>query len=240
VIEALTDPLLSLLYPQQCRVSLCPVKNRADGVSCAECWAAVRIFDGSEMRCHKCGAWFGDSAAPVPVFCHKCDEHHYERAFAIGVYEKGLAANILELKKTPALASRLRHLIRRSVASLPDADIIIPAPLSKERMLERGFNQAELIAAEVSRAINVPVDAHSLERHLPTHVHRVGMDDKARELSVRNVFSVKRPKLVAGRKVLFVDDVFTSGATASGCAKVLKKAGATEVNVFTLARAVWR
>jgi predicted amidophosphoribosyltransferase len=66
------------------------------------------------------------------------------------------------------------------------------------------------------------------------------MDDKARELSVRNVFSVRRPKLIAGKKILFVDDVFTSGATASGCARVLKKAGAVEVNVFTLARAVWR
>jgi ComF family protein len=238
VIEAVTDPLLSFFYPQQCRVCLGPVQRRADGVSCGECWTAVRFFDGSEMRCHKCGAWFGGSAAPVAVFCHKCDEHRYDRAFAIGVYEKGLAATIVELKKTPALPSRLRQLIR--AVSLPDADIIIPAPLSKERRLERGFNQAELIARGVSNTINVPVDAHSLERHLPTHVHRVGMDDKARELSVRNVFSVKRPKLIAGTRVLFVDDVFTSGATASGCAKVLKKAGAVEVNVFTLARAVWR
>ena len=212
---------------------------RADGVSCSECWNAVRIFDGREIRCHKCGALLGEgSAAPVPVFCRKCDEHHYDRAFAVGVYEKGLAASILELKKTPMLSARLRDLIRSAV--LPDADLIIPAPLSKERRLERGFNQAESIAGEVGRASGIPVDARSLERHLPTHVHRVGMDDKARELSVRNVFSVNRPKLIAGKKVLFVDDVFTSGATASGCAKVLKKAGATEVNVFTLARAVWR
>lgn len=190
------------------------------------------------MRCHKCGAWFGDEAGPVPVFCHKCDGHHYDRAFAIGVYEKGLAAAIVELKKTPSLPARLRRLVRSLF--LPEADLIIPAPLSKERRLERGFNQAELIAKEVGRAFGMDVDAHSLERHLPTHVHRVGMDDKARELSVRNVFSVKRPKLVAGKRVLLVDDVFTSGATASGCAKVLKKAGATEVNVFTLARAVMR
>jgi len=240
VIEALTDPLLSLLYPQQCKACLAPVNRRADGVCCGECWAATLLFDGTEMRCDKCGSLLGPLAAPVPVRCHKCDEHHYDRAFAIGVYQKGLAANILELKRTPTLPSRLSRLIRESAASLPDCNVIIPAPLSKERRLERGFNQAELIAREVSRAMSVPVDAHSLERHLPTHVHRVGMDDKARELSVRNVFSVARPKLVAGKKVLFVDDVFTSGATASGCARVLKKAGATEVNVFTLARAVWR
>ena len=238
MLEAVTDPLLSLLYPQQCRVCRGPGDHRADGVSCAACWNAVRLFDGSEMRCHKCGLLLGESAAPVPVYCRKCDEHHYDRAYTLGVYEKGLAAAILELKKTPLLPRRLCDLICSAV--LPEADVIIPAPLSKERRLERGFNQAELIAAEVSRALGVPIDSHSLERHLPTHVHRVGMDDKARELSVRNVFSVKRPKLIAGKKILFVDDVFTSGATASGCAKFLKKAGATEVNVFTLARAVWR
>ena len=190
------------------------------------------------MRCEKCGALLGETAAPVAVHCHKCDEHNYDRAYTIGVYEKGLAANILELKRTPTIPSRLRQVIR--ALTFPDADVIIPAPLSKERRLERGFNQAELIAIEVSKATGIPVDAHSLERHLPTHVHRVGMDDKARELSVRNVFAVGRPKLIVGKKVLFVDDVFTSGATASGCAKVLKKAGAIEVNVFTLGRAVWR
>ncbi|MBV9242333.1 MAG: ComF family protein [Acidobacteria bacterium] len=190
------------------------------------------------MRCHKCGLLLGDQKPPVPVFCHKCDEHHYGRAYTIGVYEKGLAASILELKKTPLLCSRLRLLISETI--VPDSDVLIPAPLSKERRLERGFNQAELIARELSRVTAIPVDVHSLERHLPTHVHRAGMDDKARELSVRNVFSVLRPKLIAGKRVLLVDDVFTSGATASGCAKVLKKAGATEVNVFTLARAVWR
>lgn len=238
MIAAITDPLLSVLFPQQCRVCAGPVKHRADGVSCAECWNATVLFDGSEMRCNKCGLLLGPLAAPIPVRCHKCDEHHYDRAFTIGVYEKGLAASILELKKTPLLPSRLRRLIRS--VSLPDADVIIPAPLSKSRRLEREFNQAELIAREVGRMAGIPVDAHSLERHLPTHVHRAGMDDKARELSVRNVFSVIRPKLIAGKKILFVDDVFTSGATASGCAKVLKKAGATEVNVFTLARAVWR
>lgn len=240
MLRTLTDPLLSLVYPQQCRVCAGPVSTYADGVSCAECWDLTRLFDGSEMLCRKCGALLGPSKGPVPVSCRKCDEHHYNGAFAIGVYKKGMAAAILELKKTPALPGRLRNLIREASGSLPNADIIIPAPLSKERRLERGFNQAELIAAEVSAAVATPVDVLSLERHLPTHVHRVGMDDKARELSVRNVFSVKRPKLIEGKKVLFVDDVFTSGATASGCAKVLKKSGAVEVHVFTLARAVWR
>jgi ComF family protein len=240
VIETITDPVLSLLFPPHCFVCCAPVNRGADGVCCAGCWAATRIFDGSEMLCRKCGSWIGEAKGPVAVSCHKCDEHHYDRAVATGVYEKGLAATVLELKTHPSVPSRVRGLIRSAASALLPADVVIPAPLSKERRLERGFNQAELIAVEIGRLLDLPVDAHSLERHLPTHVHRVGMDDKARELSVRNVFGVTRPKLVDGKRVLFVDDVFTSGATASGCAKVLKKAGATEVNVFTLARAVWR
>jgi len=240
VLRTLTDPLLSLVYPQHCRVCVGPVEHRADGVSCGECWDETLVFYGHEMLCNKCGALLGPLNGPLPVLCRKCDEHHYEKAYAIGVYGKALAAAVLELKQTPALPQRLRHLIGGIADSLPAADVIIPAPLSTERRLERGFNQAELIASELSRHLGTPVDARSLERHLPTHVHRVGMDDKARELSVRNVFSVTRPKLIAGKSVLLVDDVFTSGATASNCAKVLKKSGAAQVNVFTIARAVWR
>src|SRR5262249_19795420 len=126
VIETITDPIVSLLYPQQCRVCAGPVETRADGVSCAECWSGARIFDGTEMRCEKCGAWFGEKAAPIPVRCHKCDEQHYDRAFAIGVYEKGLAAAILELKKTPVVPARLKKLVIGVAPSLPASDVIIP------------------------------------------------------------------------------------------------------------------
>jgi predicted amidophosphoribosyltransferase len=69
-------------------------------------------------------------------------------------------------------------------------------------------------------------------------MHRVGMDQKARELTIHNAFTVLRPKLIAGRHVMLIDDVLTSGATASQAAKILKKNGAAGVSVFTLARAV--
>ena len=123
-------------------------------------------------------------------------------------------------------------------ADVTGADVIIPIPLSKKRKLERGFNQAEIIAAEIARASGIPIDAASLVRKLHTPIHRIGMDKKARELTVKNAFEVVRPRLIDGRNILLVDDVFTSGATASYCAKVLKKNGAKQVNVFTLARAV--
>lgn len=192
------------------------------------------------MLCEKCGAFFGDKAAPVAVFCHKCDDHFYDKAAAVGVYEKAMSATILNLKEQPILPKRLRRLIPAAIESngFFNADLIIPIPLSKQRRLERGFNQAEFISNEIARTTNIPVDTASLARKLHTPIHRMGMDKRARELTVQSAFEVLRPKLITGKKILLVDDVFTSGATASYCAKALKKNGAAEVNVFTLARAV--
>ena len=239
MFAGLQDSLLSLTYPQQCRVCGSHVESQKDGVACHECWAATRIFDGSEMLCDKCGAFFGDKAAPKPVFCHKCDDHFYDKAMACGIYEKGLAAAIVNLKNVPSLSRRVKTVLSNlNKLDGLDLDLIIPVPLSKHRRLERGFNQAEIIGEIISRSTRKPIDAHSLVRKRHTPIHRVGMDKKARELTVKNAFEVARPKLIEGKNILLVDDVLTSGATASSCAKILKKHGALMVNVLTLARAV--
>ena len=240
MFKEVQNSLLSIIYPQECRVCFSQVENSDDGFSCIKCWSETRIFDGSEMLCDKCGAFFGDKAAPVAIFCHKCDDHFYDMAAAVGVYEKGMSATILSLKQQPILPKRLLDLIPTAIErnGFGNADLLIPIPLSKQRRLERGFNQAEFIANEIARTTNIPVDKASLSRKLHTQIHRVGMDKRARELTVQNAFEVLRPKLIAGKKILLVDDVFTSGATASYCAKALKKSGAVEVNMFTLARAV--
>lgn len=190
------------------------------------------------MLCGKCGAYFGKRLAAVVRFCRKCDEHFYDRAFALGIYEKALAASVIALKNSPLIPRRISNFIKARVDDLAEMDLIVPIPLSKERLLERGFNQAEIVAREIANVTRAKIDTQSLVRHQHTKVHRMGMDQKARELSVRNSFSVLRPKLIAEKNILLVDDVFTSGATASNCAKVLKKNGALQVNVFTLARAV--
>jgi len=240
MLEAIQNSLLSLIYPQECRVCGLQVESHNDGVACRECWAATRFFDGGEMLCDKCGAFFGDTAAPAPVFCRKCDDHYYDKATAGGIYEKALAAAIVNLKSVPAMPYRLSTIIAVATRSkaFGGIDLLVPIPLSRRRRLERGFNQAEIIANVISRSTAIPVDTHSLARKLHTPIHRIGMDQKARELTVKNAFEVLRPKLIYGKDILLVDDVLTSGATASACAKVLTKNGAGKVNVFTLARAV--
>ncbi len=238
----LTDSILSLVFPHECAVCGGGVEKHADGNACAPCWSATQIFTGDEMLCEKCGAYFGERAAPVAVRCHRCDDHHYDRAFAAGIYEKALSASILKLKTVPSIPRVLSDIISRasSIPAMSSIDLIVPVPLSKLRRVERGFNQAELIADELSKIVGVDVDRHSLRRRFHTPIHRVGMDQKARELTVENAFEVARPQLVSGRTILLVDDVLTSGATASNCAKILKKHGSGSVYVFTLARAVMK
>lgn len=122
-------------------------------------------------------------------------------------------------------------------APLAGANLIIPVPLHPERERERGFNQASMLARELARLSGLPLDEHSVARRGHTERHRAGMDARARRDSVADAFAVRHPKLVAGRRVLLIDDVFTTGATVSACATVLREAGAEEVFVLTLARA---
>jgi ComF family protein len=188
--------------------------------------------------CPKCGKPPGGKAKTIN--CLQCKEHHYDSARAIGIYADSLKAAVIILKTEPHISSNLGSALLRAFEQndFDNATLIISVPLSKQRAMERGFNQSEVIAEYLSRRSGISVDAFSLVRTKHSPIHRAGMDEKARDLSVQNSFSVLRPKLITGQRVLIVDDVFTTGATASYCAKALKKAGAVEVNVLTLARAV--
>jgi ComF family protein len=121
-------------------------------------------------------------------------------------------------------------------APLNRATCIVPVPLHAEREKQRGFNQAAILANELSKLSRLPVDAQSLVRVEHTGRHRAGMDARARQESVEDAFAVVHPRTIAGEHILLVDDVFTTGATASACARVLLTAGAEEVLVLTIAR----
>ena len=233
------DSLLTLSYPQACGICQNSVENLSDGVVCRDCWNATRIFSGKETVCHKCGKFLSEKQSDFQTFCHQCDEHFYDRARAAGLYENGLLASILHLKREPFVAKRLQKIFVSAFenSNLSGASKIIPIPLSKKRLIERGFNQAAVLANILSNSLKIEFDKHSLVRRIHTPMHRAGMDTKARELTVKNAFEVKRPKMIEGEKIILIDDVFTSGATASACAKVLKKSGAEEIYVFTVARA---
>jgi ComF family protein len=122
---------------------------------------------------------------------------------------------------------------------LNQATCIVPVPLHAEREQARGFNQATLIGRELSRAAALRLDEVSLVRDKHVKRHRAGMDAKGRRETVADAFRVVHPVLIAGERVLLVDDVFTTGATVSSCADTLLAAGAAEVFVLTIARPVY-
>ena len=240
MLKALQNSLVSLVYPQNCRICDSLVDNINFGVACSACWAETRLFSGEEMLCGKCGAFFNPSGVKTDIRCHQCDGHFYDKAKAAGIYEKALAVSAIHLKSQPYVPTDLKHALLAAFDRSPFSitTLIIPVPLSRMRRRERGFNQAEILAALVSKHTSIKLDMASLARSKHTPMHRIAMDKKARELTVANAFEVTRPNLIANQKILLIDDIFTSGATASACAKVLKKNGATEVNVLTLARAI--
>ena len=240
MFQTIRNSFLTLAYPQSCNICEKSVEHFKNGVVCESCWKKTHIFRGDEIICHKCGRFLSDKPSELNTLCHQCDEHFYDTARAVGKYGYGLSASIVNLKNEPVIAKQLQDLFIEAFhkTTFQDTTRIIPVPLSKRRFHERGFNQATVLSNLLSSKTGVVLDAHSLIRTKHTQIHRAGMDKKGREMSVAKAFEVTREKLIKDEVILLVDDVFTSGATASMCAKSLKKKGASKVYVFTIARTV--
>ncbi len=241
--DVLCDAALSLVYPRACAVcgTEC-IESRADAPACANCWEATHVFTGDETLCWKCGA---PAFAGLPeekrsgVRCRRCDAEAFAAARACGLYEGALRASVLNLKREPFVRARLARLLARAAAREPlsSATLVVPVPLHAERERERGFNQAALLARATAKHTGLRLDEWSLARVSQSARHRAGMDARARRETVENAFAVRRARLVEGERVLLVDDVFTTGATASACAATLLASGASEVFILTVARA---
>lgn len=131
-----------------------------------------------------------------------------------------------------------RPLAKAPAEVLPElgsVDVLLPVPLHWTRRLRRGFNQAELLAREISRLMKIPVDAKALRRTRPTP-SQAGLSRGQRRENLRGVFAVMEPERVRGLSVTVIDDVMTTGTTVAACAEALKKAGASRVTALTAAR----
>ncbi|HLI30809.1 MAG TPA: ComF family protein, partial [Terriglobia bacterium] len=185
------------------------------------------------------------------ALCGSCrnEASDFDLARSYGIYTFPLRELILEVKfrRRERWGRRLGGLLASLWPSLPsnlleEQPLLIPVPLHAVRQRERGFNQAELLTqglrAKLGRGGARPprLDSSCLRRTLPTRP-QTGLSHRIRFENVRGAFSVSRPERVRGRAVVLIDDVMTTGATISACARALKKAGATHVLALTLARA---
>jgi len=170
----------------------------------------------------------------------------FARAVAYGSYESGLREliHLLKFGGVRPAANVLGRMLSEAIATLEpeflaDAVAVIPVPLHRTKLHQRGFNQAELIARSAMK-LSLPrgrlcLYAGVLERKRET-ASQIGLTSHQRRENLRGAFGVKQPELVKDREVLVVDDVYTTGATVSECARVLRRAGASKVWVATVAR----
>lgn len=118
----------------------------------------------------------------------------------------------------------------------PSADVVVPVPLHRRRLRARGYNQSALLARAFAAAWGLPAEVDALERVRETPPQVRQPTASAREANVRGAFAVRRPAVIAARRVVLVDDVITTGATAAACSRALRDSGAVEVVVRALAR----
>ena len=160
----------------------------------------------------------------------------FDAAYAFGSYEHTLREliHLFKYSEVRPLAKPLGALMARAIPREQRFDVIIPMPLHWKKRWSRGYNQSELLAKEISRRWGVPV--RRMVRRVKPTAPQAGLSHSKRRLNVRGAFEVRSGAGLKGLRVLLIDDVLTTGATASACASVLKRAGASHVAVATVAR----
>src|SRR5688572_22688406 len=207
---------------------------------CVDCWSKLAFL--GEPCCGRCGLPF-DYGRGEESLCGRCiaDPPPFDRLRAAVAYGEVARAVALKLKYggRPGVAAALaRSMARHLAAADPDA-LIVPVPLHRWRIWKRGYNQAALIASELAKRTGLAAKLDVLTRVKATPVLR-GLGRSERALAVRGAFRVREEAkaMLARRTIILVDDVFTSGATASACARALKKGGASRVEILCWARVV--
>lgn len=214
------------------------------GSLCPQCWGRMGFL--SAPHCHACGHPFDvDSGGEGEMLCGPClaKPPPWGRARAVLRYDDASKPLILRFKHADRLEGApafARWMVRAGAELLAEAEILVPVPLHRWRLLARRYNQAALLALAVGRQSGVAVAPDALIR-LRRTLSQGHMDREQRRRNVAGAFAVseRRRDLVTGKRVVLIDDVLTTGATLGECARVLLKTGAARVDVLTLGRVVF-
>ena len=206
------------------------------GAFCGDCWSAMDWL--GHAGCERCGV---PLEATEAVTCGRClaDPPGLERmraAVAYGDLPRSIAIRLKYGRKVALARTMARYMA--SLRGEWDEDVLlVPVPLHRWRLWSRGFNQSALVAEMLGRSWNLDVAPRLLRRTRRTRPLK-GMNHGQRRQAVAGAFAVADGQAVAGRTVVLIDDVLTSGSTAEACAKVLRKAGARRVELICWARVV--
>ena len=232
LLRDLWSGVLDLIYPPHCLVC----KGPGNDYLCAECVEKIDIIQ--PPCCRKCGV----PCDPTVYICAECREREYYFEFArsVGIYENELrdAIHALKFACQELMARPLGELMARCYATsgLPGkVDVAVPIPIHRSRLVERGFNQSAEIARVLCKRISLPLQTGALVKTRKTR-DQVNLPEDQRFTNLEGAFAVPDPHPIAGKRVLIIDDVLTTGATANEAAKTLRSAGASAVYAYTLAR----
>jgi len=224
--------ILNILFPEICPVCKKPSREHKTAPICPECWQTIHIYKGPS--CQRCGK---PLVSDVSITCGGCleDEPFFKYARSAGLYEGALreAINIFKYYRVKRLSKPLSEIMLK-IADPLGIDIVIPVPLSKKRLREREFNQSALLAKHLADYTNTKLVADCLIKIKETR-SQVGLSAKERQVNVRGAFGIINEDLINGKNIILVDDVFTTGATIRECSKLLKRKGARNIYVLTLA-----
>ena len=238
-LRATSQFLLGLIYPPTCIG--CQAATGEAHALCATCWSSIRFIE--RPYCERLGTPFAiDLGTPLHSPAALADPPVFERARAVAQYDGTASALVHRLKYGDRLelARALGGMMSRAGAELlADADVIVPVPLHRFRLWHRRFNQAMALAAIVARESGRPCDPFLLARVKRTR-QQVGLTKAQRQQNLQGAFRVPhnvRARL-QGKRVLLVDDVLTTGATANAAARALLRGGAAAVDILAFARVV--
>ena len=203
---------------------------------CADCWKRIEFLGSG--GCATCGLPLQATDADLCALC-LAQRPRIERTRAAVAYDdltRGLALRLKYGRKV-ALGRTMGRYMAPLLTDLPANSLLLPVPLHRRRLWQRGFNQSAIVARELSRRLGVAARSDVLRRTRSTPPLK-GMSEQQRRRAVAGAFKVGDAALVGGRTIVLVDDVLTTGSTANACARELRRAGAASVELISWARVV--
>ena len=237
--------LFSLFLPADCKICGKALEPLNFSHICENCWDRVKLL--KMPHCSRCAKPFPASLASLEVpslLCTECsqDSSPFKKTFVPTLYEgvmKG-AIHLLKYRRKKGIMKQLEKILKvyffQTDFPFSKFDLVVPIPLHRKKLKERGFNQAELLARVIATHFGLKLVKNNLQRVKATK-SQTSLNKKKRIENIKGAFQFRNKGKFQAKKILLVDDVYTTGTTVREAARVLKKAKARETYIFTLARA---